>query len=388
MLFSHRATLLAVAAVVVCSGVAQGQRSLEELERSLDSPPPSKTPDPADAAVAPDPADATPRQSAKPGYLGVVLDEYEGRGVIVLDVRPLAPAALSGLARGDVIIAVNSQPTRGLDQFGQAVGKLSAGDKAEIEILRSGQRQIRAVTLAESGDRPSGGEPAEDLPLPEGVRPPVTITPDRVPRDVAPRDAVPADKPLLGVHVVPVQGNSIGIFGSRATRGALVDDVFSGTPAHRYGLPRGALIVACNELRVDHPDDLIAIVRSADKSRPVELTYVLAGRVYRLSIPLSPEAAIVERPPLPPRNAPSAARGDSPDLILPAPPESDESGPALRPPARPAEVDDTAKTRTAAADADRITKLEEQLRQLQEQAAAIERELSELKAAPVAPSDE
>ena len=102
-------------------------------------------------------------------YLGVYLDvAYPHRlgidGVMVFDVLPGSPADLAGLmpARlvegrvvlGDIILAIDGQPTPDRATLEKILAKHKLGDKIELTILRGGKKA--SITVALETPRPVG----------------------------------------------------------------------------------------------------------------------------------------------------------------------------------------------------------------------------------------
>lgn len=66
-------------------------------------------------------------------------------GVVIAEVLPGTPAAEAGLARGDVLAAVNSQPVLTAEQLRLALVPLSEGAEVTLGVSRQGEaREIKA----------------------------------------------------------------------------------------------------------------------------------------------------------------------------------------------------------------------------------------------------
>jgi serine protease Do len=94
------------------------------------------------------------------GYLGVYIQDVnpdiakqfglsENRGVLIGDVSPDTPGAKAGLKRGDVVLALNGQPTSGADQLRLRISEMPPGATAKLQIWRDGKTQDVDVTLGE-----------------------------------------------------------------------------------------------------------------------------------------------------------------------------------------------------------------------------------------------
>lgn len=88
----------------------------------------------------------TGRSSEPPQpWLGVHADEAHGR-VFIIRVTPEGPAAKAGIKAGDVVVAVNQKPVKGLAQFFRQVWASGpAGVKVKLSILQ--ETQVREISV-------------------------------------------------------------------------------------------------------------------------------------------------------------------------------------------------------------------------------------------------
>jgi S1-C subfamily serine protease len=96
---------------------------------------------------------------AKHAYLGVVpapvtpqlnqqLELGVDEGVLVLSVAPKSPAASAGLRRGDVIVSLEGEPIKTVEDLYAALRKYKPGDTVSVAVVRHGKRRTLAVTVA------------------------------------------------------------------------------------------------------------------------------------------------------------------------------------------------------------------------------------------------
>ena len=352
---------LAIFTLFAAQPVLLGQDALDELERLIEEPAPE-----APEAVVPEAAPA----ARVPAYLGVSIEHRrEARGALLLSVRPDGPAARAGLQPDDVVVAINGKETLMLADFSAAIGALSAGDEARVEVMRGGRRFEFKVTM---GAREGGIAIADrNSPRVSDYPPPSSPEPLRM----------VTGRPILGLQIGPLHTRTYSLLGLSTEWGVLVEDVIPDSPAHRHGVPRGAILIGINGLRVDHVHDVMAMMNRLPPDRPVELTYVLGGRSYRNVIPLEPiaradaaEAAPLDLPPAP------AVEPVAP--IAPPIPESEPTPPAPEAPTPAApEVElrlPTTASKVPAGDA-RVKAMQEELKLLRERAAALEAALDDLR---------
>jgi membrane-associated protease RseP (regulator of RpoE activity) len=152
---------------------------LEELERRLES------------------GRISPRE---PGYLGLMADENDGRGLRVVGVRPGSPAESAGIREGDVLVEMERRPLRSLDDLGNIMRFRGPGDSLGLTFERAGKRHVvtaRLVARPVPREESEAGEATERLgetaPSPktlqtdESLPPPIesVVPPDN---NAAPRD--------------------------------------------------------------------------------------------------------------------------------------------------------------------------------------------------------
>lgn len=89
-------------------------------------------------------------KAKKGGYLGVALDDAEGKGPLkVDDVQANSPAERFGLLKGDVVLSVGDKPVRSVEQFAKALEGKLAGEVVVLKIERDGWKNEVRVTLGE-----------------------------------------------------------------------------------------------------------------------------------------------------------------------------------------------------------------------------------------------
>lgn len=97
--------------------------------------------------------------SATHAYLGVGIKDGNAQadgvtraGALVGTVEPGSPAANAGMAKDDVITAIDGKPTNQSAALTGFVRQYSAGDTVKLTLVRDGKVQEVSVTLAERKD--------------------------------------------------------------------------------------------------------------------------------------------------------------------------------------------------------------------------------------------
>jgi serine protease Do len=89
------------------------------------------------------------------GYLGLALQSHGAAaaspGVVVSGVEPRSPAALAGIAKGDVVVAFDGEDVGDPAELVLMVTRSEVGNEVAIDFIRDGKRQSVEVRV---GRRP------------------------------------------------------------------------------------------------------------------------------------------------------------------------------------------------------------------------------------------
>jgi len=89
------------------------------------------------------------------GYLGLGLQPIKldggGAGAMAISVDPKGPGAAAGVRQGDIIVAWNGEPIRGVHQLVRALGPESVGASVRLTLRRGGEPIETVLTI---GERP------------------------------------------------------------------------------------------------------------------------------------------------------------------------------------------------------------------------------------------
>jgi S1-C subfamily serine protease len=89
------------------------------------------------------------------GYLGLGLQPVRldggGTGAMAISVDPKGPGAAAGVRQGDIIVAWNGEPIRGVQEIVRALGPESVGAIVRLTLRRGGEPIEAALTI---GERP------------------------------------------------------------------------------------------------------------------------------------------------------------------------------------------------------------------------------------------
>ena len=202
-------------------------------------------------------------QAVKRGYLGVQISPLsedmadslglaKNRGEFIQAVEPEGGAAKAGIKAGDVIVSVNGKEVTPDENLSTIVAGLPIGSKANIVLIRGGQRQSVTATV---GERPSedqlnaftGNNGDDDFS-------------DQEQGD----NGAAAAQQALGLAVTPMTptiARQLGV--DAATKGVVVTSVDQSTDAAAKGLQRGDIILSANNRSVSNEAELAMAVKSA-----------------------------------------------------------------------------------------------------------------------------
>lgn len=210
-------------------------------------------------------AEASLGLSVSPAAEQDMLASTYREGLEVRQVRPRTAADFSGLRQGDIIVAVDGQLVRSVEDLRRLVGGRQDG-AARVTFLRDGQEQWTTLRLGELPNRQFG------IQEPEGLGRESDWNPD------------PAR--MLGMRFEPVRGGDLeGV--PEYDRGLRVRGVTPGGPAEQAGLREGDILVALGNRRVASEDELSGALREAPIAEAVRLRIVRGGSVFNVPVEMT-----------------------------------------------------------------------------------------------------
>ncbi|QKE63950.1 DegQ family serine endoprotease [Aquipseudomonas campi] len=204
------------------------------------------------------------------GWLGVVIQEVnkdlaesfgleKPAGALVAQVLENGPAAKGGLQVGDVILSMNDQPIIMSADLPHLVGGLKPGSKAELEVVREGERktlQMSVGVLPEEGDE-------------------VAIDADA---------GVERSSNRLGVSVVELTAEQKKALDVRG--GVVIKEVLGG-PAALIGLRPGDVITHLNNQAIDSAKTFTRVAKELPSNRSVSMRVLRQGRASFITFKLA-----------------------------------------------------------------------------------------------------
>ncbi len=149
-------------------------------------------------------------------------------GAIMASVTPNQPAARAGIEMGDVVVGLNGHPIRTQAQFMEELARLRPGDRAQLDIIRYGERLKKTVVLGEF---------------------------ETAARPTAQRSQRPRAEELLGFSAVQLTPELAQRLRINARSGVIVQEVDDFSPARPYLVP-GTQILRINGRDVNTVADI------------------------------------------------------------------------------------------------------------------------------------
>jgi serine protease Do len=171
--------------------------------------------------------DVSPQTAASLG-----ITRSGGELAAVTEVTDNSPAAEAGIRPGDVIAELNGKPLPKSHDLPSVIADIMPGHKATLRLLRGKLERIVAVKI---------GELPEEA---EGAPPPELKDPD------------------IGLRVQRITPEASRRLGLSSTKGVLVVEVQSGSPADQVGLEPADVIREINQRPVNNVKDFERAIRS------------------------------------------------------------------------------------------------------------------------------
>jgi serine protease Do len=201
------------------------------------------------------------------GWLGVSIQDLNQKlaenfnlkstaGALVTEVMEETPAAKAGLQPGDLILKLENQTVRNVNELRHRIALIKPGTQVELEILRGEKKQKLKLVVGSRSD------------------------------EVAASSSEATKRKSLGMEVSNIDAEWERRLNLASNQGVVVTNVEQGTPAARADLRVGDVIIQMNRREVRNIRDYSAIVKDAG-NKPV-LLLVLRGR-GRMFVVVQPE---------------------------------------------------------------------------------------------------
>jgi serine protease Do len=237
-----------------------------------------------------------PAVLAADGYLGVriqsidetlaaALDLESTDGVLVSDVLEDSPAEAAGLQHGDLILSVNGRTVDDPAQFTRRIRRIDAGQGAELELIRKGERMTLTATLAEAPENEFMVRAPRAMVAP-GDGKAIWIDEDDGPFTVHqfPRVARLGGGGHLGVNIHDLDADLGRYFGTE--EGVLILGVREDSPAGEAGMKAGDVILSVDGEKVGTTTDLHDALAEFEPGDEIEIAFMREKREQTATVEL------------------------------------------------------------------------------------------------------
>jgi len=180
----------------------------------------------------------------------------EPKGALVAEVNPGTPAEKAGLQREDIIVEFNGHPIHEMNELPRMVAETAPGTAVTLKVLRQGQEKTFNLTITELKEerqaKAAGGEEEESSPL--------------------------------GLVVKNLDQTLAQRLRLKETRGVVVMQVESGSPAADAGFRPGDLIEEINGQAVGNMKDYQKIIKQLKKGAIARFYVKRAGHKQYLTV--------------------------------------------------------------------------------------------------------
>ncbi len=184
-------------------------------------------------------------------------------GARVFEVNPESPASRAGVQPGDVIVSIDGQDVKSLEDFVNISKAIRGKEKAAVTLDRQGKLYNAVLNIKLTGR----GQPGQDNK--KQVQPGAKH--DRGGR--------------LGVEIMDATPQLKHIFKlPQDSKGALVVDAVTGSAAEKAGIKRGDLIVGFNGRQVSNHSDLQRMVPTLAPGTRVEVEFIREDRTENVQV--------------------------------------------------------------------------------------------------------
>jgi serine protease Do len=194
------------------------------------------------------------------------------KGALVAELVPGGPAEKAGVMPGDVVLSVNGHPVKDSTDLTRQVAASHSGDTLSLVVMRAGSQKTIVV---KSGVRPSEA----DLARSQGQDPNEKGQTPETPPSARPN--------AIGLALGPLDEAARRRYGlSAEVRGAVVENVASGSDAAKKGLKRGDVLVRAGDHAIASPQDAVAAIDAARKAGRTSVLVFIYRDGRQLGVPI------------------------------------------------------------------------------------------------------
>jgi len=216
----------------------------------------------------------TVTKASKQGWLGVSIqdmtkelarsmDSKIEEGALVNEVVKHSPADSAGIKEGDIIVEFNGKTIREAEDLVQAVSKAKPGTKANVVVIRKGEKKVFQVTV---GKNPRMCESYS-----------ISVPP-------APCIEVFVGGSLYGLDLMELNKQLGEYFQAPNGEGVLVEKVEKGSTAEKAGFKAGDVIIKVGSKNVTKVRDIWRALKKYDEGEKVEIEIIRKGTYMTLTL--------------------------------------------------------------------------------------------------------
>jgi len=195
----------------------------------------------------------------KRGYLGVRIGEVtqsiakrykleKPMGALVIDVEKGTPAEKAKIKEGEIIIAVDGEPVKDVEDLRLKIGSHMPGDKVKIKLTnKEGKEREVVVELAELEEEKIAGKKEEQKEK---------------------------EYSWLGMKVETLNERFKEKYEIEEERGVIVTDVEMDSPAYEAGIREGDLIVKIEDMKINDYEDFVKAKNKYDTQKVILFTLI------------------------------------------------------------------------------------------------------------------
>lgn len=196
--------------------------------------------------------------SVRRAYMGIMISDINQemaeqldlkrlKGVYVKDVVDDGAAKAAGMQSGDVIVKIGAMNVDNVPELQEQLGKFSPGDKVTVTLMRSGNEQVKELTLLNRAG---------------------TLTPE------APAHSSPA---ILGAELAPATSDELHAL--KIQNGVKVKHIHGGK-LRSIGIREGFIITKIDQQPMRTPEDIQNALQGKDGGVLIEGVYPNGLRAY------------------------------------------------------------------------------------------------------------
>lgn len=210
-------------------------------------------------------------------FLGVILDDEieTEKGVKILSLVENGSAQAAGVAKNDILVALDSFDINSIKDIGAVLCKKKVGEDIAIHVMRDGQKLVFQANLKSRAECNYNLSNSFNFKMPSCCKGEHSC--DHHKRTYKAYAVKP--RPKLGVNISDLDAEMISDLKITNGKGVLVTKIYDASSADKLGLKINDVIIKINDVDITNSEDLLNFLSQQEIGNDITISFMRYGNL-------------------------------------------------------------------------------------------------------------